>query len=286
MAGIDCVVHLAGQSTEGRLGEGAAAQHRGLLQRFRGRAPPARQAHRFRQLQSRRGLSPARALHRRQSGAAAGHPLRRVEGVRRGARAAVCRQARLERRLPAHRQFRTRPADDARQLLTWISHRDMVQLVRRCIDHPDYHFIVVYGVSNNLRSRWDNSNVKFPGYLPEDDAKIYAAEIPRAGRGRKTKFRRSSTAVLQADGIRRRCGGDRVIERYDEASLTKKREKQEKRERNGLARGLHQLWRRRFFALRAAFVREVHGLLGRNAVATCRRHRAVGEVVQDFLVAL
>ena len=31
---------------------------------------------------------------------------------------------------------------EARQLLTWISHRDMVQLVRRCIDCPDYHFVV------------------------------------------------------------------------------------------------------------------------------------------------
>ena len=58
---------------------------------------------------------------------------------------------------------------DSRQLLTWISHRDMVQLVRRCIDYPHYHFVTVYGVSNNLRSRWDNSNVKFLGYRPEDD---------------------------------------------------------------------------------------------------------------------
>ena len=38
--------------------------------------------------------------------------------------------------------FRTpdRPID-ARGLLTWISHRDMVQLTRRCIDYPDYHFV-------------------------------------------------------------------------------------------------------------------------------------------------
>src|SRR5664280_570088 len=48
--------------------------------------------------------------------------------------------------------FRTpdRPVD-ARQLLTWISHRDMVQLVRRCIDHPNYHFVTVYGVSLPIR---------------------------------------------------------------------------------------------------------------------------------------
>jgi uronate dehydrogenase len=70
---------------------------------------------------------------------------------------------------------------DARQLLTWISHRDMVQLVRRCIDHPHYHFVVVYGVSNNLRSRWDNTNVKFLGYRPQDDSEAFAAEILARG---------------------------------------------------------------------------------------------------------
>ncbi len=70
---------------------------------------------------------------------------------------------------------------DARQLLTWISHRDMVQLMRRCIDHPHYHFVVVYGVSNNLRSRWDNTNAKFLGYRPQDDSEKFAAEILAQG---------------------------------------------------------------------------------------------------------
>ena len=73
-----------------------------------------------------------------------------------------------------------RPSD-ARQLLTWISHRDMTQLIRRCIDYPSYHFVVAYGVSNNLRSRWDNTNVKFLGYQPQDDSEAYAAEILAAG---------------------------------------------------------------------------------------------------------
>jgi uronate dehydrogenase len=71
---------------------------------------------------------------------------------------------------------------EARQLLTWISHRDMVQLVHRCIDHPNYHFVVVYGVSNNLRSRWDNINAKFLGYRPEDDSEKFAAEILAQGK--------------------------------------------------------------------------------------------------------
>ena len=73
-----------------------------------------------------------------------------------------------------------RPAD-ARQLLTWISHRDMAQLVRRCVEHEQYHFLVAYGVSNNVRSRWDNSHVKFLGYQPEDDSEVFAQEVLARG---------------------------------------------------------------------------------------------------------
>ena len=69
-----------------------------------------------------------------------------------------------------------RPSE-SRHLLTWLSHRDMAQLARRCIDHPDYHFVVVYGVSNNLRNRWDNTPAKFLGYRPQDDAELFAAEV-------------------------------------------------------------------------------------------------------------
>lgn len=73
-----------------------------------------------------------------------------------------------------------RPSDrpsESRHLLTWISHRDMAQLAHRCVEHPDYHFVVVYGVSNNLRSRWDNTPAKFLGYRPQDDAEVFAAEV-------------------------------------------------------------------------------------------------------------
>ena len=66
---------------------------------------------------------------------------------------------------------------NVRMLNTWISHRDMVQLVTRCIEAPSYHFIVVYGVSANLRCRWDNSNVRFLGYHPQDNSEAFAAEL-------------------------------------------------------------------------------------------------------------
>jgi len=70
---------------------------------------------------------------------------------------------------------------EPRQLLSWVSHRDLAQLVRCCIDYPDYHFVVAYGVSNNTRSRWNNDHVAFLGYKPQDDSEVFAAEILAKG---------------------------------------------------------------------------------------------------------
>jgi uronate dehydrogenase len=78
--------------------------------------------------------------------------------------------------------FREQP-QDARQLATWVSPRDMAQLVRRAIDAPHYAFIVLYGVSANTRARWDNSAAHRIGYRPQDNAEDHAARFanPPAG---------------------------------------------------------------------------------------------------------
>jgi uronate dehydrogenase len=57
---------------------------------------------------------------------------------------------------------------------TWISHRDMVQLVLRCLEAPDPGWLVVYGVSGNARSYWDDRTVwRRLGYAPEDSADAF-----------------------------------------------------------------------------------------------------------------
>jgi uronate dehydrogenase len=66
---------------------------------------------------------------------------------------------------------------DKRRLSIWISPRDIAQLVSIGIDHPDIRFEIVYGVSGNQRSWYDNSNAARLGYKPQDDAETYAAEI-------------------------------------------------------------------------------------------------------------
>lgn len=66
---------------------------------------------------------------------------------------------------------------DKRRLSIWISPRDLAQLVSIGIDHPGIRFEIVYGVSGNKRSWYDNSNAARLGYKPQDDSEIYAPEI-------------------------------------------------------------------------------------------------------------
>lgn len=90
-----------------------------------------------------------------------------------------------------------------RHLFTWISHRDMVQLVRRCIDYPKYHFLIAYGVSGNARNRWDNANVRWLGYAPQDDAERYAAQIAATGQvedAREALFHGGFGCLVEFDG--------------------------------------------------------------------------------------
>lgn len=72
--------------------------------------------------------------------------------------------------------FGTKPIDK-RRLAIWISPRDLTQLVRIGLEHPDIRYEIVYGVSDNRRSWYDNSNAYRLGYKPEDDSEPYAAEV-------------------------------------------------------------------------------------------------------------
>jgi uronate dehydrogenase len=66
---------------------------------------------------------------------------------------------------------------DKRRLSIWISPRDLAQLVRIGVDHPDVRFEIVYGVSGNRRSWYDNRNAQRLGYKPQDDSETYAAQV-------------------------------------------------------------------------------------------------------------
>ncbi len=66
---------------------------------------------------------------------------------------------------------------DRRRLAIWISPRDMAQLVTIGIEKPKLKFEIVYGISDNKGSWFDNSNAKRLGYKPKDRSAAYAKEI-------------------------------------------------------------------------------------------------------------
>lgn len=72
--------------------------------------------------------------------------------------------------------FGERPIDK-RRLSIWVSPRDYTQLVRIGLEHPEIRYEIVYGVSNNRRSWYDNSNAYRLGYRPEDDSEPYAEAV-------------------------------------------------------------------------------------------------------------
>lgn len=64
------------------------------------------------------------------------------------------------------------PTREERHMKTWLSHRDLVQLVQKSIE-SDVGFGIYYGVSNNTGRFWDISNAERDlGFVPQDNAAL------------------------------------------------------------------------------------------------------------------
>jgi len=75
--------------------------------------------------------------------------------------------------------FQVKPRD-RRHLSTWLSPRDMVQLVTRCIETPvlgERRFMIVNAISANTRRWMDDTDWAAIGYAPVDDAERHASEV-------------------------------------------------------------------------------------------------------------
>ena len=66
---------------------------------------------------------------------------------------------------------------DKRHLSTWISYRDLTQLVNIGIKNKLIHHEIVYGVSKNKKSWWDNSRAYKLGYKPKDNASLFNIKL-------------------------------------------------------------------------------------------------------------
>ena len=84
---------------------------------------------------------------------------------------------------------------DKRRLSLLFTPRDLAQLVTIGIEHPGIRFEIVYGVSRNKRSWYDNSNAYRLGYKPQDDSEVFAADIL------KRELPGDATAELYQGGV-------------------------------------------------------------------------------------
>lgn len=74
---------------------------------------------------------------------------------------------------------------DLRSLSTWLSYGDLMRLVQVGLS-ADYRFEIVFGVSANTRSLWDDPIATSLGYQPVDDAETYAGVVTQMADGDDT----------------------------------------------------------------------------------------------------
>ncbi len=66
---------------------------------------------------------------------------------------------------------------DRRMLATWLSYDDLERLVLASLSAPVVGFSVVYGMSDNLVTWWDNTPARHLGYRPRDSSERFRAAL-------------------------------------------------------------------------------------------------------------
>lgn len=68
-----------------------------------------------------------------------------------------------------------------RSLGSWVSNGDLTQLCRIGLEVPELHHEIVFGMSDNSRTWWDNKTARRLGYQPKDSSDVWAADVDNSG---------------------------------------------------------------------------------------------------------
>ena len=60
-----------------------------------------------------------------------------------------------------------------RMLATWLSFDDLHRLISACLSTPVLGHSIVFGMSDNAVTWWDNSRAKHIGYVPQDSSDVF-----------------------------------------------------------------------------------------------------------------
>lgn len=66
---------------------------------------------------------------------------------------------------------------DRRMLATWLSFDDLERLVVASLGAPAVGHTVIYGMSDNRLTWWDNASARHVGYRPQDSSEPFRAEL-------------------------------------------------------------------------------------------------------------
>jgi uronate dehydrogenase len=62
---------------------------------------------------------------------------------------------------------------DRRMLATWLSFDDLHRLITACLTTPVLGHSIIFGMSNNAVTWWDNSQANHVGYKPQDSSDVF-----------------------------------------------------------------------------------------------------------------
>ena len=66
---------------------------------------------------------------------------------------------------------------DRRMLATWMSYDDTERLIVAALTAPVVGHTIIYGMSDNATTWWDNTPARHIGYRPRDSSETYRAEV-------------------------------------------------------------------------------------------------------------
>ncbi len=66
---------------------------------------------------------------------------------------------------------------DRRMLATWLSYDDLHRLFTACLTTPVLGHSIVYGMSNNSVTWYDNSRARHIGYVPQDSSDVFREAV-------------------------------------------------------------------------------------------------------------
>lgn len=87
---------------------------------------------------------------------------------------------------------------DRRMLATWMSFDDLERLVVASLTAPIVGHSVIYGMSDNATTWWDNRYAKHIGYRPQDRSDVFRAEVEAR---QQTIDRNDPVALYQGGGF-------------------------------------------------------------------------------------